>query len=110
MHLLCEPGEPEPAVVMCSALEETGLDRIWEIITKRQRARETSGALATRRAQQNTLWMWSLVDEHIRSMLRDDNRVGRTADEVERQVRGGALSPVRGAETILAALGVGSKT
>ena len=102
MHLLREPGEPEAAVAMCSAVDGTGLEHIWEIITERQAERERSGALATRRARQNTLWMWALVEERIRARL----LAGPAAGAIERQVRAGRLSPVRGAETILAALGI----
>ena len=102
MHLLREPGEPDAAVVMCSALEGTGLDRIWKIITGRQAERESSGALAARRARQNVVWMWSLVDQHVRARL----TAGRTAGEIERQVRAGRLSPVAGAEAIIGALGM----
>ena len=101
MHLLCEPGEPEPPVVTCSALEGVGLDRIWQIIADRQGERERSGALAALRARQNTIWMWSLVDQHVRAML----TAGRNAAEIERQVRAGTLSPVSAAERIIGALG-----
>ncbi len=102
MHLLREPGEPEAAVVMCSALAGTGLERIWEIIVERQAEREASGALAARRARQNTVWMWSLVEQHIRARL----NAGAAAAEIERAVRAGRLSAVRGAEAIIGALGV----
>ena len=102
MHLLREPGEPEPPVVTCSAVEGTGLDRIWQIITERQAERESSGALAERRARQNTVWMWSLVDQHIRAKL----MAGHAAGEIERQVHAGRLSPVSAADRIIGALGL----
>jgi LAO/AO transport system kinase len=108
MHLLCEPGEPEPAVVTCSALQGIGLDRIWHLITERQAERESSGALAARRARQNAVWMWSLVDQHIRTLLKTNHAVSHTTAAVERQVRNGTLSPVAGAATILGALGLPS--
>ena len=102
MHLLREPGEPEAAVVTCSALQGDGLDRIWQIITERQAEREASGALAARRARQNIVWMWSLVDQHIRARL----TAGHKAAEIERQVRAGRLSPVSAADRIIGALGL----
>jgi LAO/AO transport system kinase len=106
MHLLREPGEAEPPVVMCSALEGTGLDRLWQVISGRQAERERTGALADRRARQDTVWMWSLVDQQIRARLAAGDRLGQTAAEIERQVRDGTLSPVRGAESIIGALGL----
>ena len=102
MHLLREPGEPEAAVVTCSAVQGDGLDRIWQIITERQAERDASGALAARRARQNIVWMWSLVDQHIRARL----TAGHKAAEIERQVRAGRLSPVSAADRIIGALGM----
>jgi LAO/AO transport system kinase len=102
MHLLREPGEPEAAVVTCSALQGAGLDRIWQIITERQAEREGSGVLAAKRVRQNIVWMWSLVDQHIRARL----TAGHKAAEIERQVRAGRLSPVSAADRIIGALGL----
>jgi LAO/AO transport system kinase len=106
MRLLCEPGRPEPVVLMCSALDGTGLDRIWAVVAARHEEAKRSGALAARRSRQNVLWMWALANERIRGLLCESERLGRNTQELERQVRAGALSPVRAAEAILAALGL----
>ena len=102
MHLL--RSSEQPPVVTCSALDGSGLDEIWRIIVERSHERERSGALKTQRSAQAATWMWSLVDEQIREMLQQTEAIRRVADDAERDVRIGALSPVLGAQAIVRAL------
>ena len=102
MHLL-RSGE-QPPVVTCSSLDGSGIDEIWRIIVERTRERERSGALKAQRSAQATTWMWSLVDEQIRETLQQTDAIRRVAEDAERDVRIGALSPVLGAQAIVRAL------
>jgi len=102
MHLL--RGGNEPPVVTCSALDGSGIDEIWRIITERTQQRERSGALKAQRSAQNATWMWSLVDEQIHETLRQIDTIRRIAEDAERDVRMGVLSPMFGAQAIVAAL------
>jgi LAO/AO transport system kinase len=103
MHLLHEPADM-PEVLTCSAVEGTGLDRIWTLINDRMRAAERSGALKVKRAEQATAWMWTLVDEKIREALRQTEAIRTIAESAERQVRGGTMTAVLGAGAIVDAL------
>jgi GTPase len=102
MHLL-RSGE-QPAVVTCSALDGSGLDEIWRRIVERTREHERSGALKAQRSAQAATWMWSLVDEQIRETLQQTEAIRRVAEDAERDVRSGALSPELGAQAIVRAL------
>ena len=102
MHLL-RSGE-QPAVVTCSALDGSGLDEIWRLIVERTHERERSGALKAQRSAQAATWMWSLVDEQIRETLQQTEAIRHVAEDAERDVRIGALSPVLGAQAIVRAL------
>src|SRR4029434_265923 len=77
---------------------------IWRIIVQRSHERERSGALKAQRSAQAATWMRSLVDEQIREMLQQTEAIRRVADDAERDVRIGALSPVLGAQAIVRAL------
>jgi len=103
MGLLHEPQEL-PEVVVCSARERTGFDQIWAIVVERIRVAEGSGALRAKRSEQATAWMWALVEEKIRKTLRQTESVRAIAENTERQVRCGTMSPVLGADTIVQAL------
>src|SRR5208283_6232553 len=63
MHLLADPEQGVAPVVTCSALDGTGLEDIWRIISERTTERKRRGYLHTRRSEQNANWMWSLVDQ-----------------------------------------------
>ena len=69
MHLLADPDQGVAPVVTCSALEGTGLEEIWKIISDRTAERKRCGYLHTRRSEQNANWMWSLVNQQIHDML-----------------------------------------
>src|SRR5271166_3232540 len=102
MHLL-RSGE-QPSVVTCSSLDGSGIDEIWGIIVERTRERERSGALKAQRSAQAANWMWSLVDEQIRETLQQTDAIRRVAEDAERDVSIGSLSPVLGAQAIVRAL------
>jgi len=102
MHLL-RTGEQIP-VVTCSALDGSGIDEMWRSIVERTRERERSGALAAQRSAQAATWMWSLVDEQVRETLQQTEAIRRVAEDAERDVRSGTLSPVLGAQAIVSAL------
>jgi LAO/AO transport system kinase len=91
-------------VVTCSALEGTGVDAIWEIISTRTMERERSGYQKRRRSEQDTNWMWSLVNQHMHDVLLQDPAVSALANDAAVQVRAGALSPVMASDLIIQAL------
>jgi LAO/AO transport system kinase len=103
MNLLHEAADL-PEVVTCSAVEGTGLERIWTLITDRMQAAEQSGALQAKRAEQATAWMWTLVDAMIRETLRQTEAIRLIAENAEQAVRSGTMTPLLGAGAIVDAL------
>jgi LAO/AO transport system kinase len=97
-------GGEQPPVVTCSALDGSGIDEIWRSIVERTRERDRSGAREAQRSPQAAKWMWSLVDEEIRETLQQTETIRRVAEDAERDVRSGALSPELGARAIVRAL------
>jgi LAO/AO transport system kinase len=104
IHLLADPDQGMAPVITCSALEGTGLEEIWKIISGRTAERKRSGYQRRRRNEQNTNWMWSLVDQQIHDMLRQRPVVSTVAQSAAAQVRDGTLSPVTASERIISAL------
>jgi len=92
----------------CSSLEGRGIPQIWTRIADHIAERERTGELAKRRSDQNTAWMWSLLEQQVRQMLREKAALDRVARNAAAQVRAGLLLPVVGAERILDALFAGT--
>jgi LAO/AO transport system kinase len=104
MHILADPDQGVAPVVTCSAVEGTGLEEIWKIVSDRTTERKRCGYLHTRRSEQNANWMWSLVDQQLDDMLHRRPTVSAVAECVSAQVRAGTLSPVMASERIISAL------
>ncbi len=104
MHILADPEQGTAPVVTCSALDGTGLEEIWTIISERTAERKQRGYLRMRRSEQNANWMWSLVDQQLHDRLRQDPMVSAVAESVAAQVRSGTLSPILASERIVGAL------
>lgn len=91
-----------PPVVTASALEKTGIDRVWNRVV---RHREFLGArgLQEKRADQQLEFTWSLVRDELDQRLRTDERVASVRAEVRAEVLAGRMPAATAADRILAA-------
>ncbi len=94
----------EPPVLTCSAMEGTGIDRIWQEVQHHRDALTASGEFAEKRDVQMIQWMWSIVEDRLLGRLKSDGGVQKLAPEIERQLRDGSLTPTQGAQRILTEL------
>ncbi len=90
-----------PRVVTSSGLTGDGLDDIWAIIGEHHALLSANGALERRRQRQLLDWMWSLVDEGLRSAVREHPQVAETLADLENDVLEGRMTPTAAAENIL---------
>ncbi len=99
-------GGWKPPVLTCSALSNTGLDAIWDTIVEHQEQASASGRLIARRQDQVLRWMWSMIDDHLRTALREHAAVRAALSDVEENVRSGRTPPTVAARRILGAFGL----
>jgi LAO/AO transport system kinase len=90
-------------VLLCSALEERGVDEVWTEIEGFRDEISAAGELAELRRRQAVSWMWSEVEETALDQLRNDPSVGDVVAAVESRVADGDLSPATAAHQILEA-------
>jgi LAO/AO transport system kinase len=100
---IIEPVTPgwRPPVLTLSAIEETGIDRLWETIEAHRRTAEASGELARRRREQAVQWFRSLLDERLRRHFREDRAMAARLAEAERAVGAGELAPGAAVDRLL---------
>ncbi len=55
-----------PEVLMCSALEETGIEDIWELIVKYLDFSSKNGFFEENRIQQNKFWLLQTIEEQLK--------------------------------------------
>jgi LAO/AO transport system kinase len=94
-----------PTVLTCSALHQVGVDAVWDAVYHQYTQRKASGDLDQRRRQQNLHWLWSIVDDRLRSAIHTHPAVRAIQRDLEDQVSSGFMPAERAARKILEAFG-----
>jgi LAO/AO transport system kinase len=106
LRLLQDPGAAwRTPVLTCSALENTGLDEVWERIEQHRAMLETTGELDRRRRDQQVGWTWNLVHDQLLARLHADPEVRAVVPGLEQRVRDGSVTATTAAAEILDAFG-----
>jgi LAO/AO transport system kinase len=106
LHTLGGRGDNLPAVLTCSALQDEGVDAVWEAVERRHARLTASGALADRRRRQNLRWLWALVEDQLRQAVYTHPEVRRIRDDLEREVLAGTTPAAAAARRILEAFDI----
>ncbi|WP_366657679.1 methylmalonyl Co-A mutase-associated GTPase MeaB [Fodinicurvata sp. EGI_FJ10296] len=88
-------------VLQCSALEERGLDRVWESVAAFREARISAGLFHKNRERQALSWMWSEIRDTLLERFRADAGVRARLAEIEQAVADGTITPSGAADTLL---------
>ena len=94
-----------PPVLTCSAVEETGLDDVWEQLLTHRAHLETTGELSARRRDQQVRWMWATVDDRLRTRARTHPGVLAVLDDLIAALCGSTTTPTAAAMAVLDILG-----
>jgi len=89
-----------------SAATGAGLEARWDAVVRHVAATRTSGAFDGKREAQRVRWMWSMIEDRLRTALRDDRAVAERLAALEREVRAGRVAPTVAADEIVAKLGL----
>jgi LAO/AO transport system kinase len=102
LRLVRGKGEWAPPVVTCSALEDTGVDDVWDRVIE-HRGHLGGDGLARKRAEQQLEFTWALVRDELDQRLRHSPEVRAIRAEVRDAVLSGELPATVAADRILAA-------
>lgn len=95
-----------PPVMTVSALENTGIDDLWQRVSQRHRDLKKSGGLKTLRQRQQVGWMWAMIEDRLMSKLKMHPDVKTAVPDIESSVTNGSLTPTMAAEKLLKTFGV----
>ncbi|MFP2961064.1 methylmalonyl Co-A mutase-associated GTPase MeaB [Myxococcus sp. 1LA] len=101
LHLM-RPGA-EPEITTCSALEGSGIEKLWTSVETQLGRSTASGALERRRKAQQVQWMWTMVQDGLRAALRAHPEVSALVPTLEADVREGRATPTSAALRVLGA-------
>ena len=86
-----------------SGLTGDGLEDLWKVVEEHHETLETSGELATLRAEQQRHWMWSLVADRFERAFRAHPRVAEKLAAIEADVTAGKITAPAATDLLFAA-------
>ncbi|WP_411031465.1 methylmalonyl Co-A mutase-associated GTPase MeaB [Spongiimicrobium sp. 3-5] len=90
-----------PKVLSCSALEETGIHEVWELINKYITINIDNGYLDAQRQKQNKYWVLQTIEDQLTQNFYNNKEVKRQLDLLLKQVEQRKISPFKAAEALL---------
>jgi LAO/AO transport system kinase len=102
LHLFPAPADGwQPPVLLCSALEGTGVADVWEAVLAQRLHMERGGHFARRRRQQALAWMHELVATGLQAAVRADPAVAAALPALEQAVGDGRTTAFAAARDVL---------
>ena len=91
----------DPEVISCSALENTGITDIWEMVNNYQEITLKNGFWEKNRQRQNLDWMHDYIRQTLETMFYEKPAVKKKIAAMEEAVTNGRELPVAAAEGLL---------
>ncbi|SNR70905.1 methylmalonyl-CoA mutase metallochaperone MeaB [Maribacter sedimenticola] len=88
-------------VLTCSALENKGLRKIWQVISTYCTLMKDSGFFAKNRQKQNEQWLVQYLEQEVLTAFYDNNKTKELLPELKDEVMNGKTSPFAAAEKLL---------
>jgi LAO/AO transport system kinase len=95
------PSGHAPQVRLCSALEKTGMDEIWQMINQYLTLTRANQYFEKKRRNQNLHWMHQTIRQALEERFFSLPAVKAHLPELESQVAAGRLSPFLAATELL---------
>ncbi|MBT6177585.1 MAG: methylmalonyl Co-A mutase-associated GTPase MeaB [Deltaproteobacteria bacterium] len=93
----------KPPVLTCSALNNIGVDGVWDKVTEHHDQALENKTLHTRRTEQQLKWLWSMVNDELQTSLKSHPSMQQKVAQVEDAVRSAKTPPTRAARELLSA-------
>ena len=91
----------KPEVLICSALENTGILEVWELIKKFVEFTTANGYLEQNRKKQNKNWLLQYIDQRITSDFYRHPQIANALPSAIDEVTQGTISPFTAAEKLI---------
>lgn len=104
LHLLpAHPAGWVPEVIVCSALENTGLADLWQMVERYLHLTKQNGYFATRRQEQRLRWLHDTIRQALEERFFTLPEVRAKLPSLEQKVQEGLVSPIAAAMELLRA-------
>lgn len=90
-----------PPVLTCSALNDVGLDKVWEAVLEHREWLDKTVGLETYRGHQQVSWMWAQAETAVLDVLHRDTKIIPLVKELEAKVISGQTSALEASGDLL---------
>ena len=90
-----------PIAGTASAVENLGIDAIWEKINEYRTLVTENGYFEKNRNDQRTQWMYDNINEGLKNLFYSSPHIASSLKKLEGQIASSSISPVKAAELIL---------
>ncbi|OEK06532.1 methylmalonyl Co-A mutase-associated GTPase MeaB [Roseivirga misakiensis] len=90
-----------PKVKLCSALEKTGLEDVWEVIQEQQEQVKQSGYFQLNRQRQQVNWLKENVNELLETAFYQNSEIQSVLNDVIEKVEKGELPAMNAANLLM---------
>ena len=95
------PSGWHPEVVLCSALENTGIDAIWQMILSYLNLTRHNNYFARHRQEQNLNWLHQTIRYALEDRFFSKQEIQEKLPALEKQVANGEVTPFKAANDLL---------
>ncbi|MFT4831662.1 MAG: LAO/AO transport system kinase [Psychroserpens sp.] len=90
-----------PKVLTCSALENKGIKKIWELMDAYLNENKRRGGFKSKRREQNKYWLLQTVEDQLKQRFYQNKEVKILLDSLLLEVMDSKISPFKAAEKLL---------
>lgn len=91
----------QPKVTLCSALQQEGIDAIWDIINDYVEATQKNNYFEHHRNEQNKFWLLQTIEDRLKSDFFGDSKIKEAFKSQLELIENGKTTPFAAAEYIL---------
>ncbi len=100
LSILQPAGSWSPVAMTCSAESGQGLDELWQQVRTHRRQLIDTGELVALREKQRISWMWSMLDQMVRSSLHGKPELAELVVSTEAAVRSQSVTSLQAANAL----------
>lgn len=102
LHLFAQSTKGwDVPVVSCSAIEKTGLNSIFKLLTKYKTEMKKSGQILAQRKTQNEYWLTESIFDTLKADFINDPKIKSKLDFLKNEVSTGKTSPFKAADDLI---------
>ncbi len=102
LHLFQQPISGWTAKVLtCSALENQGIDTVWDSILHYENFTKAQGFWERNRRQQNKTWLYECFNNLLQQEVKKSQRLNNEVNVLEKKVEDGSMSAYQAAKDLL---------